>query len=196
MSTIDNDHIGASKPIIRRLWWHERDLFRDHLLRLGARDRRMRFGGHVTDEFIRHYAGDRDILQRRLLGCFVDGELRGVGEFRLLGGYWPREAELAFSVEAPFQERGIGSELFRRTVTFARNRGLERVFITTLASNRPMQRMARRFGMRLRPCAGELEGRLELVAPNYLSVMNEFLEEGVALLWAAPRPVHARDASL
>ncbi len=137
----------------------------------------MRFAGHVSDRFIRGYAGREDWLQRTVLGAFADGELRGAAECRLLPGNWPREAELAFSVEQNLQGRGIGSALFARMLTFARNRVLHRVYLTTLASNRRMRHIAGKFGMRLRVCDGDLEGRLELLGPDYISLWEEAWQE-------------------
>ena len=40
---------------IRKLWVGETDRYRDHLLRLDMESRRSRFGGGVSDEFIRRY---------------------------------------------------------------------------------------------------------------------------------------------
>src|SRR5437868_14062498 len=41
---------------VRRLWFGETELYRQHLLRLDAESRRNRFGGAVSDEFIARYA--------------------------------------------------------------------------------------------------------------------------------------------
>ncbi len=41
---------------IRKLWIGEAELYREHLLRLDAESRRNRFGGAVSDEFIRKYS--------------------------------------------------------------------------------------------------------------------------------------------
>lgn len=173
---------SASPPVIRRLLRHERWRLADHLLRLSPRDRYMRFGGHVSDDFIRRYAESPEWFRRSILGCFLGNEMIGAADFRLLDGRWPREAELAFSVEAEYQGRGIGTELFRRMAIFARNRGVTRLFIVTLPSNRRMRHIASKFHMVTEPCEGEVEGRLELLWPNPLSLMDEALEEGQAWL--------------
>ncbi len=171
--------------VIRRLWLHERELWQDHLLRLNPVDRRNRFAGAVNDDFIRSYCGRDEPLGTTLIGAFVDGELRGVAEFRLLDQDWPRRAELAFSVEEGFQGRGIGSELFRRMVMFSRNRSVQKVYISTEPSNDRMRAVARKFGMELSTSYGEVEGRLEVFWPDYASYMEEFMAEGTALLQEA-----------
>ncbi|WP_435099691.1 GNAT family N-acetyltransferase [Arhodomonas sp. AD133] len=145
----------------------------------------MRFAGHVSDRFIGSYTGRDDWLQRTVLGAFADGELRGAAECRLLPGNWPQEAELAFSVEQSLQGRGIGSALFARMLTFARNRALQRVYLTTLAHNRRMRHIAGKFGMRLSVCDGDLEGRLELLGPDYVSLWEEAWQESHGWLASA-----------
>ena len=196
--TSDSVLVQTPQRHFRRLWWYERGLFARHLLRLTRDDRYLRFGGHMSDSALAAYAQGSDWPRHVLLGAFVDGELRGVGECRFLERAWPAEAELAFSVEAPWQGQGLGTELFRRLLTFARNRGVQRVYVTTLRENAPMRRIARRFGMVMARAEDELEGRLELLWPTGLSVAEEAVDQGQALwsagfaqtssLHASPRP--------
>src|ERR1700680_886135 len=68
--------------VIRKLWITERHLFRDHLLRLDARSRRHRFGGAVSDQFLRDYAELAFSIDTIMHGFFVDGTLRGAAELR------------------------------------------------------------------------------------------------------------------
>ena len=41
--------------VIRKLWIGETDKYRDHMLRLDAESRHSRFGGGVSDDFVRNY---------------------------------------------------------------------------------------------------------------------------------------------
>ena len=50
---------------IRRLWPSDKEAFHDHLLSLGPRSRRVRFGGGMSDDFLVHYAEK----------CFGKGDL-------------------------------------------------------------------------------------------------------------------------
>lgn len=170
------------EPVIRTLWLHERQKLEAHLLRLGEHDRYMRFGGHVSDESLRKYCERIHWWQSHLVGWIDDeGELRAVGEARLLGDGWPREAELAFSVEAEYQGQGLGTELFRRLLTYARNRGVGRVYVTSLPTNVKMRRIARRFGLSVERYGGdEFAARMELRAPDYGSLFDEIFDEGAA----------------
>lgn len=182
--------VGPAPPaIIRRLWWAERGRVADHLLRLAPEDRYLRFGGRLADASVRAHPFRGDAFGRHFVGAFIDGELRAVAECALLTRVPPLEAELAFSVERPWQGQGIGTELFRRMLVFARNRGVGRVFIVSLPGNRRMRHIAAKFALAIKPMEGDLEGRLELVSPDYLSVLEEAVGEGGALLQASLRPL-------
>jgi hypothetical protein len=105
----------------RRLVAGERErLLPGHFLRLDGEDRRLRFGGHTGEERVQAYCArlDRD-PGAVVLGCFLAGELRAVGELKPIGGAWLPAAELAVSVERPFQGHGLGAELCRRLVVRA-----------------------------------------------------------------------------
>ena len=101
--------------LIRKLWSVEAaDAYRDHLLRLDAESRRSRFGGAVADEMIRSYAATARGSDVVIHGFFVDGVLRGAADLRILGPLYRREAEVAFSIEKPWQSHGVGSVLLEQ----------------------------------------------------------------------------------
>ena len=110
---------------IRKLWIGDADIYRDHLLRLDAESRRNRFGGAVSDEFIRNYVDLPSCFDAVIHGFFVDGVLRGAAELRPLGSMFPDEAEAAFSIERSWQSHGVGTALLDRTLLTARNRGIK-----------------------------------------------------------------------
>src|SRR5262245_55604918 len=126
--------LASAGGVIRKLWSGDRDLYRDHLLRLDPASRRSRFGGGVSDDFIRNYVELSHQLGSVLHGFFVDGVLRGVGELRPLGE--GPEAEVALSIEPEWQNRGVGAALLERTLLSARNRGIRRLHMACLADNR------------------------------------------------------------
>lgn len=68
--------------VYRKLLPAETGLFRDHLLRLLPDDRVARFAGSVSDERIVDYVSRFDWLTGIVIGCFVDGALRGGGKGR------------------------------------------------------------------------------------------------------------------
>ena len=164
--------------VIRKLWISETDLYRDHLLRLDGESRRNRFGGGVSDEFIRSYVDLSIGLDAVIHGFFVDGALRGAGELRSLGTMLAGEAEAAFSIEKPWQSHGVGTALLERTLLAARNRGVRHLHMACLAENRRMQQLACKFDAELTFDFGSVEGEVEAPQPTPLSLMREMVADG------------------
>ena len=71
-------------------------------------------------------------------------------------------AEIAFSVERPFQNRGIGARLFARLIVHALALGYSKLRVTTHAQNAAMKALARHFNARLNFEEGETVGVIEL----------------------------------
>jgi GNAT superfamily N-acetyltransferase len=164
--------------VIRKLWIGDADIYRDHLLRLDVESRRNRFGGAVSNEFIRNYVGLSTCLDAVIHGFFVDGVLRGAAELRPLGSMLPDEAEAAFSIERSWQSHGVGTALLDRTLLTARNRGIKLLHMACLAENRRMQQLARKFDAELTFDFGSVVGEVEAARPTPLSVMREFVADG------------------
>ena len=164
--------------VIRKLWIGEHNKYRDHLLRLDSASRHSRFGGGVSDEFIRNFVDLSLSLDAVVHGFFVDGVMRGAAELRQLGARLPGQAEAAISVEKPWQSHGVGSALLRRTLLAARNRGYRQLHMACLAENRRMQQLARKFDAELSFDFGSVVGEVESWRANPLSVMQELIEDG------------------
>ncbi len=162
----------------RKLWTADSAAFKAHLLRLDAESRRMRFGVPVSDYFISQYAenalGNHSVAH----GYFVDGILRGVAELRGFRGVGGSEAEAAFSVEADFQNKGIGTELFSRTVLAARNRGISKLFVNFLSQNARMQAIAKKFDAVVTYDSDGGHAQIKAPNANPLSIWKEALTDG------------------
>ena len=172
----------VSGGIVRRLWIGEAEVYGKHLLRLDAESRRNRFGGAVSDEFIRRYAESAALSDVIIYGFFVDDVLRGAAELRLLER--AGDAEAALSVEKPWQSRGVGTALLDRVLLAARNRQVERLHMLCLAENRRVQQLARKFGARLKFGSGSVTGEVEAPRPTPLSIMRELVADGTDLTTA------------
>jgi GNAT superfamily N-acetyltransferase len=170
--------------LIRKMWVGEADKYRDHLLRLDADSRTRRFGGGVSDDYIRHYVDTITWVDAVVHGFFVDGVLRGVAELRLIGATPTDQGEVAFSIETPWQSHGVGSALLERTLLAARNRGVAHLHMACLADNRRMQQLARKFDAELSFDFGDVIGEVEAPRPTPLSVMREFVSDGAGLATA------------
>ena len=181
----------ADSGVIRKLWIGEADRYRDHLLRLDAESRHSRFGGGVSDEFIRNYVGTTFGLSAVVHGFFVDGVLRGAAELRPLGPAFVREAEAALSIESDWQSHGVGSVLLDRTLLAARNRGIKTLHMSFLADNRRMQELARKFAAELSFDFGGVVGEVAAPRPTPLSVFREVVADNCGFA-TAMLDVHSR----
>jgi RimJ/RimL family protein N-acetyltransferase len=162
---------------IRKLWPTERDKFRDHLLRLDAANRRLRFTHAVSDSFVVDYASHMADNGAIVYAYVEDGEVRACAELRKIGDKWGEQAEAAFSVERTFQERGIATELMGRVIRSARNRGVHHIVMSCLASNAKMQAVARHHDATLRFESGEVVGEIIPDQASPLSVFAEAIDD-------------------
>jgi len=169
---------------IRKLWPVELDKFRDHLLRLEKESRRMRFAHVVSDAFIEEYARRTSDMGGLIYAYIVDGVVRAAAELRKLGNVWGEEAEAAFSVEKPYQDKGIGTELMGRITLAARNRGIQRLYMSCLHENHRMQAIARKYAATLRFEYGEVVGEVVPEGPDYFSLLAEAVEDRVGFMIA------------
>jgi RimJ/RimL family protein N-acetyltransferase len=135
---------------IRHLRASECYLLRDHFLRLDPEARRRRFGHDVTNDFIRSYASDAAEAGNITFGYFVDGDVRAAGELHPDALIHRDSAEVAFSVEQPFANRGIATQLMGCVIRTARNRGLRHLLLVCSPENAKMQAIARHYGAELK----------------------------------------------
>jgi acetyltransferase len=93
-----------------------------------------------------------------------NGERQILAVGRLVKSHAAQEAELAVIVSDGFQKRGIGTEVVRQLVDFARAEKLQRIMATVLFENRPMQKVFERLGFRMKQTSDNdsLEAELTL----------------------------------
>jgi len=169
---------------IRKLWPMEADKFRDHLLRLDANSRRMRFAHAVSDSFIVDYA-KRMSENGSIVYAYMDGDRVGaVAELRKIGDTWGHQAEAAFSVEDEYRQKGIATELLGRVIRSARNRGVSNLIMSCLADNAKMQAVARHHDATLHFEQGEVIGEISPDGANPMSIFAEAVEDRMGYLLA------------
>lgn len=167
--------------VVRKLWVGETDAYRDHLLRLDTESRHRRFGGGVSDNFIRGYAEAARGFGTVIHGFFIGDALRGCGELRMSSSPFTREAEAAFSIEKPWQSHGVGSVLLERTLLAARNRGVRSLCMHCLAENERMQQLARKFDADLHFDFGSVVGEVDPPRSTLMSMTREIMADGHAV---------------
>lgn len=170
--------------VVRKLWVGETDAYCDHLLRLDPESRRRRFGGAVSDDFIRAHAGSARGFGVVVHGFFVGDTLRGCGELRLAASPFARDAEAAFSIEKPWQSHGVGSVLLERTLLAARNRSVKALCLHCLADNERMQQLARKFDADLHFDFGSVIGEVDPPRSTVLSLTREMMADSHAVTTA------------
>src|SRR5262249_45296158 len=142
-----------------------------------AESRRSRHGGAIADELIQAYSETVMGVGTVVHGFLVDGVLRGVAELRPLGAAFPTEAEVAFSIEKPWQSHGVGSVLLERTLLAARNRGITHLHMTCLADNARMQQLASKYAAELNFGLGSVVGEVSAPRPTPLSLLREMVAD-------------------
>lgn len=163
----------------RKLNRFDAPAFEGHLLALAPVDRRARFSGNVADESVRAYVAGIDWQAACLLGCFEDATLVGVAELHAGAGLPARSGEFAVTVATSHRNRGVGSELLRRTILLARNRMVGKLHMICLVDNQPMRRMADRFHSQIDVEDGQAWARLAVPFPDPVSLLSEALEDGI-----------------
>lgn len=171
---------------IRKLAPAEIGKFRDHLLRLDANSRRLRFAHGVSNSFVEQYAEGMLDDGSIVFGFFEGGEVRAVAELRKLGTgeAWGEQAEAAFSVETKFQEKGLGSELMARVIRSARNRGVKHLFLSCLAENGKMLSIAKKHDAKLHFEFGEVTSDIVPEDASHFSLLAEAVEDRVGYMMA------------
>jgi len=171
--------------VIRKLLPGEEFLFAQHLLRLDAESRRLRFTHSVTDEYIRNYAARSLAPGSIVYALLCEGVIRAAAELKLSGPGWSGAAEAAFSVEGHFANRGYATELMGRIIRSARNRGVRHLVMTCLAENAKMQAIARKHDAHLQFVEGDIIADIVPFRPDYLSFATEAFEDRLTIWLAA-----------
>jgi GNAT superfamily N-acetyltransferase len=177
-------HRPAETGTTRKLFVTEYHNYRDHLLRLDDESRRMRFGMGVDNEFIANYVTLLNDMKSIVYAHMIDGEVRAAAELRPLAGQMRGEAEAAFSVEKPYQDSGIGTELVGRIVRAARNRSISRVYMNCLAENRKMQAIAKKYDAILQFEHGDVVGQIAPSSAHAFSIWREAVEDEMGFVMA------------
>lgn len=162
--------------IVRQLRPSELPLFRDHLLRLDKKSRADRFNGAINDESLVGYAERCFRDGASVIGVVEHGRIIGAAELHERPDEDEPTAEIAFSVEKPWQNKGLGGLLFQRLIASARGLGYHRLRVTTHAQNAAMKALAKRHGARLSFEAGETLGWIELGSDAALPVARQGVE--------------------
>lgn len=176
---------AMEQGVVRRLSAFDHEAYTQHLLRLDEASRYLRFGMIAKDEFLVEYSKSCSRWDVVIYGYFVDGVMRGAAELRPLSGDAHDEAEAAFSVEKEWRGKGVGAALFEKLIRAARNRNIRRLHMSCLATNRPMQALARKFAADLVFESGSTEAIVTPHERDMTSLIGEAADEMAAFAFAS-----------
>ncbi len=163
--------------IIRRLRKCDQALIKNHFNKLDEEILLSRFGVPVQPQGLQDYLSNMFADAAFVFGAFPDPCLRGLGELRLIPDHKHHVAEVAFTVEKAWQDRGIGDALLSRLITVAQNRGIREVHMLCLAANQKMRRLAARHNAKLTLVPGQVEATLTTPWPTPFSMAKEITGE-------------------
>ena len=133
----------------------DKDNLKPHFIKdLVGNDRRLRFGGSLSDEAIETYLKSSFVdFGINNMWFIVDVESpetfgrKVVATCHINYDYKTNTAELGLTVSPDYRNQKIGQELYNRGVTWARMKGAETIFMHCLSENKTMQHIARKAGM-------------------------------------------------
>lgn len=132
---------------------HQLQEYADHLLKLDATDRYLRFGHQATDEQIQHYVDSQFRSRQTVIGAFNENlELVAAVELVFETSKFTRTnktVEIGLSVLPEYRRQGIGSELFKQAAAIAQGQGASTIFCHCLSENDCVKRMAERSGLNI-----------------------------------------------
>ena len=164
---------------IKQIFATSREKLVRHFQKLEPDDQRLRFGISQSPESIKSYVDHINFDRDALFGVYDDElELAGVAHVALDKD----TAEFGVSVLTAHRGEGIGTALFERAHSFARNHYIHTLYVHCLTENKAMMHIARKAGMRIQTDSGESDAWLELPLMNAATLASEMFAEQVAVL--------------
>lgn len=168
--------------VIRRLGPRHRGRIARHLKALDERDRYLRFGYMASDEQIQAYVDSLDFDRDAVFGIY-NRRLELVAMAHVAHSVdrsFDACAEFGVSVLPAVRGHGYGSKLFARAMRYARNEGVQLMFIHALSENKAMIHIARKAGATIEQDGPEASAYLRLPPATFESQVSEILAEQFA----------------
>jgi GNAT superfamily N-acetyltransferase len=147
-------------------------LFGPWLKRLSVEDRRMYFGIAVSDEYIENLVAritaDTDnhyfLVSYNCTGWLGVLHLAHVSDDSI---------EFALSVYEEYRNLGIGSDLIKEGIVWARNRGYQQLYLHCVRWNMAMAHLATKHNLSMRHEDGDIDVVARLTPPSWYSLQQE-----------------------
>lgn len=147
----------------RKLHKEDYSLFENHLKRLSAEERLLRFDYPINDEQIQHYVQNisaHDIV----IGLFSSNQVIGAAHLSVSDhkSFEEGKIELGISVETEYQGLGLGVDLMHAAVTIGEHDGFKKLVILCQSQNLPMIKIANKFGAVIKNNQGHTYAYIDL----------------------------------
>ena len=165
--------------IVRKVLPMEYHKYREHLKRLDADSKILRFGNHLSDTAIDKICDKiEQYPEHHILFCVEDADLNfvAVGHIAVEGGM-----ELAFSVHKEYQKQGIGSKLMERCIQWCRTHNKLRGTMMCLSRNSAIKHLCVKHGIRLHTDYDETFGNVELTLPDITTYVKENIDSNLGI---------------
>lgn len=152
-----------------------------HFLSLPQEDLRLRFGYSPTNNIIEKYVNDSwGKPDNDWYGMYV-ADCDGIVATLHIAQMDHETVELGLTVSNNLRRRGNGDALFKRGITWAKARGVKRLFMHCLTENVAVQRIAKKNGMHVvRMIGGEAEADLALPY-DPTAIVNQILLDNISV---------------
>jgi RimJ/RimL family protein N-acetyltransferase len=164
--------------IPRKLTFLDKEKLTAHLQSLQGNDRRLRFGGVVTDDYIKEYVEKTcDVRNNKWFGVDADNKIVAACHAAIMDDL----AELGCSVDKEYRGKQIAQAMFDRAVTWLRSRGITDVCMHCLSENNVMKHIARKNDMAVVSELGETDANVHLEPPTPLVHVIDAYADRMAL---------------
>jgi len=151
----------------------------EHLTSLEGEDRRLRFGGVVTNDYITDYV-EKSFIDgdSQWFGIdHIDGHIVAACHASILDG----QAELGCSVNPDYRNNGFAQLMFDRAVTWLRTKNIREVYMHCLSENGAMKHIARKNDMTVVSESGETDANVEVKPGTPFTAMTDAYLDRIAL---------------
>jgi RimJ/RimL family protein N-acetyltransferase len=139
---------------------------------LNAEDRRLYFGIAVSDDYIDDLVEriESNPAQHTFLVSYNHTGWLGVLHIALVDN---QAIEFGLSVFEEYRNLGIGSDLLREGIVWARNRDYQQLYLHCVRWNHAMAHLANKHGLDMTPESGDLDVSANLLPASWYSLQQE-----------------------
>jgi RimJ/RimL family protein N-acetyltransferase len=147
-------------------------LFGPWLKRLSATDKKMYFGMAVSDEYI-------EVLTKKIVDnpeqhyFLISYNCSGWLGVLHVAQVDQHTIEFGVSIDEKYRNLGLGSDLLREGIVWARNRGYERLYLHCVSWNRAMAHLANKHDLDMTHESGDLDVSAKLAPASWYSLHQE-----------------------